>query len=253
MGPYIFGNKLSFKPFARYSWGLGGHHPFQGIEISFARTNVFAGQNHVPLTFGSFWNSFTSTGAVPLDVKLSRNDPGARFASFDFSWQMLPWFNMYIDMFTHDEVTPLAAPRRAAFNPGVYFARLPGLPKLDLRLEGVTTNRFVSPAVGGFFFYYEFLYRNVYVNNGNLFGSWIGRDANGYQAWSTYHLGPKTSVQVGYRNVKISPEYIPGGNTQQIGNVAAILRPRPDVEFRGLMQFEGWLEPVLAPTRQQGQ
>ena len=93
----------------------------------------------------------------------------------------------------------------------------------------------------------------MYVNNGNLFGSWIGRDANGYQAWSTYHLGPKTSVQVGYRNVKISPEYIPGGNTQQIGNVAAILRPRPDVEFRGLMQFEGWLEPVLAPTRQQGQ
>ncbi len=88
-GPYIYGNKLSFKPFARYSWGMGGHHPFQGIEISFARTNVFAGQNHVPLTFGSFWNSFSSTGAVPLDVKFSRNDPGARFASFDFSWQIL--------------------------------------------------------------------------------------------------------------------------------------------------------------------
>src|ERR1035441_1107203 len=64
------------------------HHPFQGIEISFARSNVFAGQNHVPMTFGSFWNSFTSFGAVPADVKLSRNDPGARFGSFDFSWQV---------------------------------------------------------------------------------------------------------------------------------------------------------------------
>jgi len=249
-GPYIYGNKLSFKPFARYSWGTAGHHPFQGIEVSFSRTNVFAGQNHVPLTFGSFWNSFSSTGNVPPEVKFSRNDPGARFAGFDFLWQMFPWFNMYIDMFTHDEVSPLAAPRRAAFNPGVYFARLPGLPKLDLRLEGVTTNRFTSPASGAYFFYYEAVYRNLYVNNGNLFGSWIGRQANGYQAWSTYHLGPKTSVQVGYRNVKIADEYIPGGNTQQIGNVSAILRPRPQVELRGFFQYESWLEPVLAPARQ---
>ena len=250
VGPYIYGNKLSFKPFARFSSGMGGHHPFDGIEISFARTNVFAGEGHVPLTFGSFWNSFTSVGAVPADVKFSRNDPGARFASFDFSWQMLPWFNLYIDMFTHDEITPLAAPRRAALNPGVYFARLPGMRKLDLRLEGVTTNRFVSPATGAFFYYWEAVYQNLYLNNGNLFGSWIGREANGYQAWSTYHLGPKTSLQVAYRNVKISKDYIPRGNTQQIANFAAILRPRPNLELRGFLQYESWLEPVLAPDRQ---
>ena len=132
----------------------------------------------------------------------------------------------------------------------MYFARLPGLPKLDLRLEGVSTNRFTSPASGAYFFYYEVVYRNLYVNNGNLFGSWIGREANGYQAWSTYHLGPKTSVQVGYRNVKIADEYIPGGNTQQIGNISAILRPRPELELRGFFQYESWLEPVLAPARQ---
>jgi hypothetical protein len=90
----------------------------------------------------------------------------------------------------------------------------------------------------------------VYVNNGNLFGSWIGRDANGYQAWSTYHLGPKTSLQVAYRNVKIAKEYIPQGSTQQIASFAAILRPRPQIELRGLFQYESWLEPVLAPTRQ---
>jgi membrane-associated phospholipid phosphatase len=250
VGPYIYGNKLSFKPFANYSWGMGGHHPFQGIEISFSRTNVFAGENHVPLTFGSFWNSFTSFGAVPADVKFSRNDPGARFASFDFSWQFWPWINIYIDMLTHDEITPLAAPRRAAFNPGLYFARLPGIPKLDLRLEGVTTNRFVSPATGAFFYYWEAVYQNLYLNNGNLFGSWIGREANGYQAWSTYHLGPKTSVQVAYRNVKIAKDYIPQGSTQQIVNCSAILRARKDVEFRGFFQYESWLEPVLASTRQ---
>ncbi len=249
-GPYIYGNKLSFKPFARYSWGMGGHHPFQGIEIAFARTNVFAGQNHVPLTFGSFWNSFTSFGTVPTDVKFSRNDPGARFASFDFSWQVWKGLNIYIDMFTHDEVTPLAAPRRAALNPGFYLARIPGIPKLDLRVEGVTTNRFVSPATGGFFFYYESVYRNLYLNNNNLFGSWIGREANGYQAWSTYHLGPKTSLQLTYRNVKIAKDYIPQGSTQQIVNFSAVLRPKAEVEFKGFVQYESWLEPVLAATRQ---
>jgi len=250
VGPYIYGNKLSFKPFAKYSYGMGGHHPFQGIEISFARTNVFAGENHVPLTFGSFWNSFTSFGSVPVEVKFSRNDPGARFASFDFSWQLWPWINIYIDMFTHDEITPLAAPRRAALNPGLYFARLPGLPKFDLRLEGVTTDRFVSPATGAFFYYWEAVYQNLYLNNGNLFGSWIGREANGYQAWSTYHLGPKTSLQLAYRNVKIAKGYIPQGSTQQIANFSAVLRPRAEVEFKGFLQYESWLEPVLASSRQ---
>ena len=249
-GPFIYGQKLSFKPFGNYSIGKNGYHPFQGIEISFARTNVFAGQNHVPMTFGSFWNSFTSFGTVPADVKFSRNDPGARFGSFDFSWQVWKWVNIYVDMLVHDEITPLAAPRRAALNPGFYLARIPGIPKLDLRVEGVTTNRFTSPAAGAYFFYYEVLYRNLYVNNGNLFGSWIGREANGYQAWSTYHLGPKTSLQLAYRNTKIAKDYIPQGSTQQIVNFSAILRPRKEVEFQGFLQYESWLEPVLASTRQ---
>ena len=130
------------------------------------------------------------------------------------------------------------------------MARIPGIPKLDLRVEGVTTNRFVSPATGGFFFYYEVLYRNLYVNNNNLFGNWIGREANGYQAWSTYHLGPKTSLQLAYRNVKIAKDYIPQGSTQQIVSFSAVLRPRAEVEFKGFLQYESWLEPVLASSRQ---
>lgn len=48
----------------------------------------------------------------------------------------------------------------------------------------------------------------------------------GYQAWSTYHMGPKPIVQVGCRNVKIAKEDVPLGNTLQIANFAAILRPR---------------------------
>lgn len=130
------------------------------------------------------------------------------------------------------------------------MGRIPGIPKLDLRLDGVTTNRFASPAAGGFFFYYEVLYRILYLNNGHLFGSWIFRAANGCQAWSTCHLGPKTSVQLVYRNVKIAKDYIPQGDTQQIVNFSAVLRPREEIEFKGFVQYESWLEPVLASAQQ---
>lgn len=250
-GPYSYGNKLSFKPFAEI--GIGTHnkkYPFKGIEIGFGRTVVFAGQNHVPLTFGSFWNSFTSFGAVPTDIKFSRNDPGARFATFDFSWQLDGWLTLYTDLLTHDELTPLAAPRRAALNPGIYLSHLPRLSRLDLRVEGLTTNRFVSPAVGGYFYYYEVLYRNLYLNNGNLMGSWIGREATGYAAWTTYTVSPVSNIQFGYRAMKIAQDYIPQGTTQQMGNVAATIRIRRQVELKAFLQYESWLVPVLNPTRQ---
>ena len=250
-GPYMFGEKVSFKPFAEIE--VGTHNkvrPFKGIEIGFSRTVVFAGQNHVPLTFGSFWNSFTSFGSVPADVKFSRNDPGARFATFDFSWRLGSWVTIYTDLVTHDEITPLAAPRRAGLNPGIYLTHFPRIPKLDLRVEGLTTNRFVSPALGGYFFYYEILYRNLYLNNDNLMGSWIGREATGAQAWATYSMTPMTNIQVAYRNMKIAQDYIPSGTTQQMGSVAATLRFRKQMELKSFLQYESWLVPVLNPNRQ---
>ena len=250
-GPYMYGTKLSFKPFAEI--GVGTHnrvYPFKGIEIGFGRTVIFAGQNHVPLTFGSFWNSFTSFGAVPGDIKFSRNDPGARFATMDFSWRLNGWVTIYTDLLTHDEITPLAAPRRAALNPGIYLSRLPGLPRLDLRIEGLTTNRFVSPAGNAYFYYYEVLYRNLYLNNSTLMGSWIGREATGYAAWSTYTISPVSNIQFGYRMMKIAQDYIPQGTTQQMGNIAATLRLRKQMELKGFVQYESWLVPVLKSTRQ---
>ncbi|HME34485.1 MAG TPA: hypothetical protein VKF84_04540, partial [Candidatus Sulfotelmatobacter sp.] len=45
-------------------------------------------------------------------------------------------------------------------------------------------------------------------------------------------------------------DYIPQGSTQQMVNFTAILRPRPQLELRGFFQYESWLVPVLASTRQ---
>jgi Capsule assembly protein Wzi len=64
--PYMFGQKLMVKP-------------LPDLELRIARTVVFAGEGHVPLTFGSFWNSFTSFSNAPASVKFA---PGTRSSTF---------------------------------------------------------------------------------------------------------------------------------------------------------------------------
>jgi membrane-associated phospholipid phosphatase len=239
-GPYMFGQKASFKP-------------TENLEIGFTRNAVFAGQGHVPLTFGSFWNSFTSINDVLPIYKFSRKDPGARHASFDFSYR-LPglrrWLTIYSDSLVHDDVSPVSAPQRAAFNPGIYLSHFPRLPKLDFRAEAVYTDPPGQTVSKGEFLYWEVVYHDLYLNNNFLMGNWIGREGNGYQAWSTYHLSPQSSIQVGVRNSKIADDFIPGGSTQWDWNVSAILRVRRTLELKSFLQYETWLLPVLAPTRQ---
>jgi membrane-associated phospholipid phosphatase len=240
VGPYMFGQKASFKP-------------TENLELGFTRDDVFGGEGHVPLTFGSFWNAFTSVNDVSPEVKFSRNDPGARHASFDFSWR-LPylrrWLTLYSDSLVHDDVSPVSAPRRSAVNPGLYLSHFPGLPKLDFRVEAVDTNPPISPVTGGQFLYWEVVYHDLYLNDRFLMGNWVGREGMGYQAWSTYHLSPKSSIQVAVRNSKISNDFIPGGSTQWDWNVSADLWPRKDLEVKPFLQYETWWVPVLAPTRQ---
>ena len=239
-GPYIFGQKVSFKP-------------TENLELGFTRDDVFGGQGHVPLTFGSFWNSFTSLNDVPVSIKFSRKDPGARHASFDVSYR-LPhlrrWVTLYTDSLVHDDVNPISAPQRAAFNPGIYVTHLPGIPKLDFRAEAVYTDPPTPASNGGHFIYWEVIYHDVYLNDRYLIGNWIGREGKGYQAWSTYHLSPRSSIQVAVRNAKIAKDFIPGGSTQWGWNVSSDLWAGKNFEIKPFAQYETWLVPVLAPTRQ---
>ena len=238
-GPYMFGNKFSCKP-------------LPDLEVSIARTVVFAGEGHVPLTFGSFWNSFTNFTNVPASVKFSRNDPGARHAQFDFSWR-LPglqrWLTLYSNSMVHDNISPL--PRaRAAINPGIYLSHFPKIPKLDFRAEAASTDAPNATLQHGQFFYWEVVYHDLYLNDGNLMGSWVGRQGTGYQAWSTYHLNPQSNIQASFRYAKIDKDFIPRGSTQWDGTVSAMLRVRKDLQLKGFLQYESWLQPVSAPLRQ---
>jgi hypothetical protein len=233
--PWIHAEKFSFKP-------------SRNLEFGFSRVVVFAGEGHVPLTFGSFWHSFTSFSNVSLAEKESRNDPGSRHSSFDFTWRlpwMEKWLTLYSDSIVHDDVSPLAAPRRAAVNPGLYLSHIPGLAHVDLRAEAVSTDP-VASSQGGSFIYYEFEYPDGYTNKSNLLGSWIGREGKGGQAWLTDWLSPKEYVQLGYRNAKVSKNFIPGGTTQNDFNIKAVLRIKDNLELNAFGQAEFWKVPALA-------
>ncbi len=234
--PWIQGQKFSFKPSANFEFGV-------------SRTIVFAGEGHVPLTFGSFWNSFTSFSNVPESVKFSRDDPGARYSSFDFSYR-LPfvrnWLTLYTDSLVHDDVSPFSAPRRAAFRPGIYLSHLPRFPRVDFRAEAVYTDFPTSRSNGGQFFYFEQVYHDAYTNKQFILGDWIGREGKGGQAWLTYHPTTQEMIQISYRNVKSAKDFVPGGTTQNDFSVRWVHRLREDVSVDSFAQIEFWKAPILA-------
>ncbi len=226
-----------------------GFKPTRNLEFGFSRVVVFGGEGHEPVTFGSFIHSFFSFQNVSVAEKFSRKDPGARHSSFDFNYRLpflRDWVTLYSDSIVHDDVSPIDAPRHAAVNPGLYISHFPYAPKLDLRVEAVSTDPPTKRSQGGGYIYYEVIAHDVYTNKQNFFGSWIGREGKGGQAWLTYWLSPQQRIQVSYRNAKSAKDYVPGGTTQSLFAANAILRVKQDVELNALALYERWTVPVIA-------
>jgi hypothetical protein len=223
--------------------------PTRNLEIGFERTAIWGGKGHVPITVHSFLKSFFSFQNVPVAEKFSRNDPGARFGEFDFSYR-LPfvrnWLTIYTDSLSHDDVSPISAPRRAGLRPGLYLARLPGVPKLDLRVEAALTDPSVSNSTGGRFLVYENLQPQGPTNKGFLFGDAIGREDKGGNAWLTYHLSPEEQVQVSWRGVKAAKDFVPDGTTQNQFRADAIKQFGAEKQIKAHVwaQYEQWKAPV---------
>jgi Capsule assembly protein Wzi len=236
--PWVHMEKISFKP-------------TRDLEFGFDRLTLWGGEGHSPVTLHSFLHSFFSFQNVTGTEKFGRDDPGDRIGTFDFSWR-LPflshWVTLYTDSVVHDDVSPVSAPRRAGYQPGIYLARFPGLQHLDLRVEGADTEPpSHAGANQGQFLYWETIERQGPTNNGFLVGDWVGRQGHGGQAWLTYHLSPQEFVQFQYRNAKDSPAFIPGGTTQNDFAVNAVMRVRKDYELRGWVQYERWKAPIYQP------
>lgn len=180
---------------------------------------------------------------------------GNREGGFDFRYR-IPWMRnsvtFYGDGFTHDEPNPVwDSFDKSAFNSGLYFSHLPKLPKLDFRVEGVfTDNPNPNPVLQHGFFYWEETYRSGFTNDGNLLGSWIGREGQGAQAWSTYWFTSRTNLQFNYRHQKVSHEFVPSGGTLSDAGVTASTWVGNNFSLTGAFQYEKWNFPVLAPTPQ---
>jgi hypothetical protein len=238
--PWMHVEKIDFKP-------------TPNIEFGFERSVIWGGKGHVPITIHTFLRSFFSFSGVTPAVKVTRDDPGARFGSFDFNWR-LPWLNhwltLYTDSLVHDDISPIDAPRHAGVRPGLYLSRIPGVPRLDLRFEGVNTDPETSRSTGGSYLYTEFVQVQGYTNKGYLMGDAIGREGQGGQAWLTYHLSPSEMVQTSFRHNKVADDFIPSGTTQNSFDVRVVKRLQNHIEISGEVQHEWWKAPVYEPGEQ---
>ncbi len=229
--PWVHGSKFAFKP-------------TPDLEIGIGLTAQFGGTGN-PFTIGNFFRTFYAHRA-----SISQN-PGKRLSEFDFSYRIpgiRNWLTVYADSMVIDEYSPLLS-NRPAFNPGIYLPQLPKMPKLQVRLEGATTDLNYPAHFGPGAFYWDGRYRSGYTNNGNLLGSWIGRRGRGEQAWITYSLASRSSVQLEYRNQNVDKGFLEGGHQQEI-KLGASLSLRRDLEFSGSVQYENWRFPVLTSNRQ---
>ncbi len=229
--PFLQGQKISLKP-------------TRNFEFSVSTTTVFAGGPGA-LTWHTFLRSY-SLGNT--NHQGGADDPGDRRSAVDFSYRipgMRQWLTFYGDAFTEDEFSPLGYPRKSAIRGGIYMPRIPGVPKLDLRLEGGST---VPPdflGCNGCFYVNGRYPDGSYTNSGNLVGSWLGRAAQGEQAWSTYWLNSRDKIQLSYRHQRVSGAYLPQGGTLNDGGVRGDFWLGPEVMLSGSVQFEKWNYPLL--------
>jgi len=224
--------------------------PTQNLEFGFSRSVIWGGKGHEAITLHTFLKSFLSTNATEPTAKYTAQDPGARFSAFDFSYR-LPflrnWLTFYTDSIAHDAPSPIDKPNHACFRPGLYLSHLPGIPKLDLRVEGADTDSSYPSSIGGRYQYWEIMQPQGYTNQGQLFGDWIGRENKGGQGWITYHLSGNEWVQLAVRNQKASRDFIPGGTTLNALDFQLVKRVGKDFEINGKFSLERWKAPIYLP------
>lgn len=230
--PFIVGEKVSLKP-------------TPNLEVGISITALFGGPG-VPATLHKLLQAGFSNGNGSPGTS---GDPGDRRGGFDFNYRlpgMRDRVSFYADAFTDDEPNPWFAWNKTALTSGLYISRVPGLSKLDFRVEGV----FTDPPGGGKTIEHGFFYDNDrflsgYTNNGNLIGSWIGREGQGAQAWANYWLSPKSKVQVNFRHQKVSQQFVPDGGTLTDVGVSSEYWFRSNLGLSAWVQHERWLFPVI--------
>jgi membrane-associated phospholipid phosphatase len=230
--PWFNAQKLSFKL-------------TENLELGFTRWSIFWGVGH-PITAGTFLRNFTSTNS-PLVNGVGRSDPGDRKGGFDFRYRvpgLRRWITLYTDSYCDDDPSPLAAPRRAAINPGIHFTQIPGIPRLDVRVEAPSTKP-LGWDMGGNYNYVNSQYLSGNSNYGQLLGNSVGRDGRAVEAVSAYKFSARNKVEAQYRQSKASSHFLAGGGTQ----TDAALKTSTEIADRwhldATIQYERFWIPLL--------
>jgi membrane-associated phospholipid phosphatase len=229
--PFVDGAKLSFK-FT------------QNLEFNMSKTTIYGGPGN-PLTPKTLVKS-------ALGVHVNGESLGDGRSAWDFTYRvpkMRDWLSVYGDVFEEDEPFPINHLEKAAFQGGLYFAKLPRIPRLDLRLEGGSTSPVNFPTCNGCY-YHNFQYVSGYANNGQSIGSWLGRAAQGESLWSTYWFSPQKKITFELRHRKIDRQFLPQGGTQNDVGLSGDFLLRSGIRLSGTLQYESWQIPLLATTRQ---
>ena len=234
--PFIQGQRVSFKPTPNW-------------EFALSKTSLYGGPG-VPLTPRTWFGDVFSLGYGPVG---SSSDPGKRYSSFDTTYRLpklRKWVTYYADGFVNDQITPVAYWDRAAWRSGLYFARLPHLPHMDLQFEGIYTDLPAGGDLGHGFFYYSARYVDGYTNNGTLIGNWIGRQGQGAQAWTNYWFSPRSRLQFFYRHQKVSQDFITYGGTLWDAGVRQDFWLKSVLSVSWQVQYENWIFPIIATGHQ---
>lgn len=231
--PFEYGQKINVKPFTF-------------LELGFGRAVTIGGEGlGDPLTGGNFIHSFFGI----VDPRVN-SVPGHNQSEMDWTFYVPGVKNylvIYGDATAPDDILPIQNPARNPWHPGIYITRFPGLPKLDLHVEGVSTEQAGLVGVAGYtggpgnkgeFNYWNASYRDGYTNGGNIIGNAVGRDGRSIRAWLTYSFTPRNSLQVRYQHNSVAAEFIPGGGAWQDYSASNQLYFRSGIYMKAEVQYE---------------
>lgn len=232
--PYIHAEQIGFKPTPNF-------------EFEVSRSDIFGGPT-IPFTLGEFGRAVFDVGSSY--VTGSRTDPGDEQSAINWSYRLpmlRDWLTFYGDAFADDELSPIAYLDRSAIHAGLYLSHVPGIPKLDLRAEGVYTDLPPGGDLSHGFFYFSTLILNGQTSNGYLLGNWIGREGQGAQAWTNYWFNERDRLQLNFRHQKVSNQFIPNGGSLTDFGARGDYWIRPSFGFSAWVQYERWLFPAIQP------
>ena len=222
--PWIYGQKISFKP-------------FRSLEFAYGRTTFIGGTGH-PLTSESFFESVFGR------VNSARNSvPGDSRTAVEWTWRLPKlhdWATFYGELEDDDDLIPLQNVTKSVWRPGIYLPHLPLLPKWDLHFEWTSST---SPGRASFqnhgnLNYWNLDYTSGYTNNGNLMGNTVGREGVTLQAWTRFWISPRHTLDLSWKQSRVLDDFVPGGGKWQDFQAGYSFTSHSGVFVKSFLQFE---------------